>query len=620
MGGGTANVAVNIDADSEFDISASAAPTADVTTITNSGFSSATDGVDALQITYGVDDATGNVMNITPTFSHGDDVDSAETWTVIDVDAFTATNSIASTNQTAILHGLNFGDLTEAGTDLITSTGIEIGGGWDIGVAFSPGETITGDGTDLTIATGDRLLITTPNNGTDDVNITGSVTVTNDLAVTDDFSVEGIVDIGSVDTFTADDASPDVSGGVYFSNGDNTGEEIIESFDGGVAGQIIYVKVVTDAQGEITFDCDDSGGGANNLTCGTTDIVLDNNDHTSWIFDGTRWSLLGFVDTSVSNVAGADLAEYFPSDEDLNAGDIVSVDPTKSQYVIRSTGAYDSTLIGIVSTNPGITLGNPKEVNQIALVGRVPVNVTNENGSIQPGDYITSSSTPGYGMKATEAGAVVGIALESFDGATGQIIVKLVDGWYQPPVAEASNIQGDSVSAVEVGAEELVVSDAAFEGSITVKEHLYGSRDMAGRAKIVSGDDRVHVAFENEYEAQPIVTATLRSGVKIDGYWWVEEESTTGFDIRLDGSLSQDVEFNWIAVGVEGGVVSVSDGSEKDIEIYVKDSSIEEPVVEEVPVVEETVSEPVVEEDVTPSEAPVEESVPEVSSIEEPTV
>src|SRR3989339_181347 len=198
VGGGTANVSVNIDADSEFDISASAAPTADVTTITNSGFSSATDGVDALQITYGVDDATGNVMNITPTFSHGDDVDSAETWTVIDVDAFTATNSIASTNQTAILHGLNFGDLTEAGTDLITSTGIEIGGGWDIGVAFSPGETITGDGTDLTIATGDRLLITTPNNGTDDVNITGSVTVTNDLAVTDDFSVEGIVDIGSV--------------------------------------------------------------------------------------------------------------------------------------------------------------------------------------------------------------------------------------------------------------------------------------------------------------------------------------------------------------------------------------------------------------------------------------
>ena len=53
----------------------------------------------------------------------------------------------------------------------------------------------------------------------------------------------------------------------------------------------------------------------------------------------------------------------------------------------------------------------------------------------------------------------------------------------------------------------------------------------------------------------------------------MEEESTTGFDLVLDGTLAFDVEFNWIAVGVEEGVVSVSDGTSVDIEIYVVDTA-----------------------------------------------
>ncbi|HQK71963.1 MAG TPA: hypothetical protein PL101_12720, partial [Bacteroidales bacterium] len=78
--------------------------------------------------------------------------------------------------------------------------------------------------------------------------------------------------------------------------------------------------------------------------------------------------------------------------------------------------------------------------------GRVPVNVTGENGPIQPGDFLTSSSTPGYAMKWTlldvneakdfddlkrilaenerRRGAIIGKALESFSGTgTGKIMV-----------------------------------------------------------------------------------------------------------------------------------------------------------------------------------------------------
>ena len=55
-------------------------------------------------------------------------------------------------------------------------------------------------GSDITLTPVDRLIITTEDNQTADVDITGSVTVSNDLAVTDDFSAEGIVDIGSQDS------------------------------------------------------------------------------------------------------------------------------------------------------------------------------------------------------------------------------------------------------------------------------------------------------------------------------------------------------------------------------------------------------------------------------------
>jgi hypothetical protein len=50
----------------------------------------------------------------------------------------------------------------------------------------------------------------------------------------------------------------------------------------------------------------------------------------------------------------------------------------------------------------------------VALSGRVPVKVTGKNGSIKAGDYITSSDIAGLGMKSTDAGQVVGQALNDF--------------------------------------------------------------------------------------------------------------------------------------------------------------------------------------------------------------
>lgn len=122
------------------------------------------------------------------------------------------------------------------------------------------------------------------------------------------------------------------------------------------------------------------------------------------IYTGVKGSLFS---------GGADLAERYQSVDPLVAGDLVTFDYIGDHSVRRSTGVYQPELIGIVSTNPGFVAGAyTKNAYPIALVGRVPVNVSLENGPIKTGDRITSASIPGYAMKATRAGRVVGIALE----------------------------------------------------------------------------------------------------------------------------------------------------------------------------------------------------------------
>ena len=97
-----------------------------------------------------------------------------------------------------------------------------------------------------------------------------------------------------------------------------------------------------------------------------------------------------------TTVTGFDLAEnYYVDDTSIAAGDIVAVD--HGTTVKKSAGAYDKSVIGVVSTKPGLTLSEwekDSRTRPVALSGRVPVKVT---GDIAIGDYITSSDLPVFG-------------------------------------------------------------------------------------------------------------------------------------------------------------------------------------------------------------------------------
>jgi hypothetical protein len=88
----------------------------------------------------------------------------------------------------------------------------------------------------------------------------------------------------------------------------------------------------------------------------------------------------------------------------------------------KADEANKEKVIGVVSTKPGLLLGfddtsleDDEELYPIALAGRVPVRLSNENGEIKTGDELMLSSVAGVVMKATSTGKIVGIALEDFN-------------------------------------------------------------------------------------------------------------------------------------------------------------------------------------------------------------
>ncbi len=143
--------------------------------------------------------------------------------------------------------------------------------------------------------------------------------------------------------------------------------------------------------------------------------------------------------------SGADLAERISVSEFVEPGDVVELDPNKPGFYRKARG--DNHLVaGIITSEPGFTLGNrpginetvgrngkdninPREVIQpmLALMGRVPVKATTENGPIRIGDLLIVSSKPGYAMRCFEIdscnGTIIGKALEGLEKGKGKILV-----------------------------------------------------------------------------------------------------------------------------------------------------------------------------------------------------
>jgi hypothetical protein len=136
----------------------------------------------------------------------------------------------------------------------------------------------------------------------------------------------------------------------------------------------------------------------------------------------------GNIYYDAANTHAYDVAEdYQSSDNSITPGEVVSVNPSNPLHIVKATRG--SIILGIISTDPGLELGgaditsaNSSSTRPVALSGRVPVQVSMENGPINIGDPLTISSVAGIAMKAADPSQpVIATALE-FISQNGSIM------------------------------------------------------------------------------------------------------------------------------------------------------------------------------------------------------
>ncbi len=142
-----------------------------------------------------------------------------------------------------------------------------------------------------------------------------------------------------------------------------------------------------------------------------------------------------------TQTSGADFAESVETTlpvAQYEPGDVMIIDVKGTRRFDVSASPNSKLVAGVYATKPGIlardgdVAGDQRWTETevpMAIVGIVPCKVVDENGAIEAGDLLVTSSTPGHAMKAPEnpvAGTVVGKALGNLAGKKGKVLVLLI--------------------------------------------------------------------------------------------------------------------------------------------------------------------------------------------------
>ncbi|HEV7454796.1 MAG TPA: hypothetical protein VGO07_06070 [Candidatus Saccharimonadales bacterium] len=137
------------------------------------------------------------------------------------------------------------------------------------------------------------------------------------------------------------------------------------------------------------------------------------------------WSALvavaGLLVLCSTAVSAQNVTQGYSSDQALQNGMIVRLKAGDGTKVVSLKQQEASEMLGITVANNDapVSLSDPtKKQVFIATFGKYDVLVSNQNGPIKSGDYITISAVEGVGMKAgTDQEIILGKAVGNFTGA-----------------------------------------------------------------------------------------------------------------------------------------------------------------------------------------------------------
>lgn len=420
-----------------------------------------------------------------------------------------STGSGAAANDIDLLSGSSINlSAREGAADAVTI--VALAGGIDIS---------TGTGTagrDIDILAGASINLTALENAADSI-VLSTVRGGIDISTGRDLATSNNIDILAGNTLNTAINMQATGGGISMSGGTDTGNSSGIVLTGGQVN--IYGDVKIDAIETATTNGVCHSGGNSDTTFANRTLVA-------------------------CSGAPADLAEWYETKPGVEAGDVVVMsgetiefsytpfDPFTGMQLVGATKTervsvlkaaekpYSPYVVGVVSTSPYQVIGAAikdvaKNPQPIALSGRVPVKVTSENGPIEVGDYLTTSSTPGYAMKANKGGMVVGTALESFNGTTGMITVFVGRGYVADVVYEQiALLAALGASSESVGGGEVLGVTTAATGEASGPE-TGGVVAQTGVEQLASGAGPLPVVKAETVDELTVTTAAVFEGTLV---------------------------------------------------------------------------------------------------------
>jgi hypothetical protein len=234
--------------------------------------------------------------------------------------------------------------------------------------------------------------------------------------------------------------------------------DVLAQFETTNAGSNAIVRVIAPNTGQSRFDFGDSDSptiGRVSYNHPTDAFTFFTNNTAQMTIDGSgRVGIGTTTPTAKLHIAGnatvtgnltvdgniaakyQDVAEWVDTREPLEAGTVVVIDSTTKNRVMASARSYDSKVVGAVSAEPGVVLGEPGEGRTlVAQSGRVRVKADARYGAIRPGDLLVTSPTKGHAMRSRpidiagqsmhRPGTLIGKALEALPSGRGEVLVLL---------------------------------------------------------------------------------------------------------------------------------------------------------------------------------------------------
>jgi len=193
----------------------------------------------------------------------------------------------------------------------------------------------------------------------------------------------------------------------------------------GVLNSTGNASVANIAAGAAVFSGAISGS---SLSVSTGSVTLGNivNSNSNGVGNiGSAVTAFNTVFAKATSAQYADLAEIYTSDSEYPAGTVVVFGG--AQEITVSTEYAQTSVAGVVSTNPAYLMNSAAQGQPVALIGRVPCRVV---GNIRKGDLITSSATPGVATRLDPAdwqpGVVIGKALANYNSNVEGVIEAVV--------------------------------------------------------------------------------------------------------------------------------------------------------------------------------------------------